>query len=48
MRENALNYLEKGFSERDVRMVFIKVEPKWNNLRSDSRFVSLLKRMRLE
>jgi serine/threonine-protein kinase len=47
-RENALNYLEKGFSEKDVRMVFLKVEPKWNNLRSDSRFVSLLKRMRLE
>jgi serine/threonine-protein kinase len=47
-RENALNYLEKAFSEKDVRMVFLKVEPKWNNLRSDSRFVSLLKRMRLE
>lgn len=47
-QENALKYLEKGFAEKDVRMVFLKVEPQWNNLRSDSRFISLLKRMRLE
>ena len=47
-REKALDYLEKGYAEKDVRMVFLKVEPQWNNLRSDSRFISLLKRMRLE
>jgi DNA-binding winged helix-turn-helix (wHTH) protein/TolB-like protein/tetratricopeptide (TPR) repeat protein len=44
----ALGYLEKAFAEKNVLMVFLKVEPKWNNLRSDSRFISLLKRMRLE
>ncbi|MBA3515598.1 MAG: hypothetical protein H0T77_14650 [Pyrinomonadaceae bacterium] len=47
-REKALDYLEKGYAEKDLRMVFLKVEPKWNNLRSDSRFISLIKRMRLE
>jgi len=47
-REKALDYLEKGYADKDVRMVFLKVEPTWNNLRSDSRFISLIKRMRLE
>lgn len=41
-------WLERGFEQRDIRMAFLKVEPKWNNLRSEPRFVSLLKRMNLE
>jgi hypothetical protein len=44
-RDKALDYLEKGFSEKDVRMVFLKVEPKWNNLRNEPRFVDLMKEM---
>jgi len=47
-RESALNYLEKGFSERDVRMVFLKVEPYWDTLRSEPRFIDLIKRMKIE
>jgi len=47
-REKALDYLEKGFSEKDVRMVFLKIEPQWNNLRSEQRFLDLLKRMRID
>ena len=47
-RETALDYLEKAFSERDVRLVFLKVEPQWDQLRSESRFVDLIKRMRIE
>src|SRR4030095_6271654 len=46
--EKALDYLEKGFSERDVRMVFLKVEPHWDTLRSEPRFLDLIKRMRIE
>jgi tetratricopeptide (TPR) repeat protein len=46
--EKALDYLEKGFAEKDVRMVFLKVEPKWNNLRSEPRFVDLMRRMNFE
>jgi serine/threonine-protein kinase len=46
--EKALDYLEKAFTEKDVRMVWLKVEPKWNNLRNEPRFVELMKRMRFE
>jgi DNA-binding winged helix-turn-helix (wHTH) protein/TolB-like protein/Flp pilus assembly protein TadD len=46
--DKALDWLEKGFEQKDVRMVFLKVEPKWSNLRSEPRFLDLLKRMRLE
>jgi DNA-binding winged helix-turn-helix (wHTH) protein/TolB-like protein/Tfp pilus assembly protein PilF len=44
----ALDYLEKSFAEKDVRMVFLKVEPKWNNLRGAARFSALMKRMNFE
>lgn len=47
-RGKALDYLEKGFAEKDVRMVFLTVEPMWDGLRSDPRCISLLQRMRPE
>lgn len=43
----ALDYLKKGFAGKDVRMVFLKVEPKWNNLRNEPRFIELMRRMNL-
>jgi eukaryotic-like serine/threonine-protein kinase len=43
--DKALDHLEKAFAEKDVRMVWLKVEPKWNNLRNEPRFVELMKRM---
>ena len=46
--KRALDYLEKGLSERDVRLVFLKVEPLWDSLRSEPRFVDLIKRMKIE
>jgi tetratricopeptide (TPR) repeat protein len=46
--EETLAWLERGFQRRDAKMVFLKVEPKWNNLRSDSRFVDLIRRMNFE
>ena len=46
--EKALDYLEKSFAEKDVRMVWLKVEPKWNNLRREPRFIDLMKRMNFE
>lgn len=45
--EKALDYLEKALAEKDARMVFLKVEPKLNNLRSDPRFIGLMRRMNL-
>jgi len=47
-RDETLAWLERGFEQRDPKNVFLKVEPKWNNLRSEPRFNDLIKRMRLE
>jgi DNA-binding winged helix-turn-helix (wHTH) protein/TolB-like protein/Tfp pilus assembly protein PilF len=44
----ALDYLEKAFAEKDVRMVWLKVEPKWNNLRNEPRFIELMRRMNFQ
>ena len=32
-RAEALAWLERGIVQRDPKMTFLKVEPKWNNLR---------------
>lgn len=47
-RERALEHLEKGFRERDVRMVFLRVESLWDSLREEPRFIELIKRMRID
>lgn len=46
-REETLAWLEQGYQKRDPRLTFLKVEPKWNNLRSDPRFQDLLRRVGL-
>jgi serine/threonine-protein kinase len=46
--EKALGWLEKAYQERDTKMTLLKVEPKWNNLRNEPRFVELLKRMHFQ
>jgi tetratricopeptide (TPR) repeat protein len=46
--DKALDYLEKGFAEKDVRMVFLKVDSKWNNLRNEPRFIDLIRQMRFK
>lgn len=47
-KDEAFEWLERAFRERSSWMAWIKVEPRFDVLRSDPRFVSLLKRMRLE
>lgn len=42
--DQALAWLQRGIVERDPKIAFLKVEPKWNNLRSDPRFQQLLQR----
>jgi TolB-like protein/Tfp pilus assembly protein PilF len=44
-REQALTWLERGIDQRDPKMVFLKVEPKWNNLRNEPRFIALIRRL---
>jgi hypothetical protein len=45
-KEKAFHRLEKGFAEHDGSMVLLKVDPVLDPLRSDPKFVALLKRMR--
>ena len=44
-RDKTLAWLERAYEQRSPRMVFLKVEPKWNNLRDDPRFQNLLRRV---
>lgn len=46
--DRALDLLERGYRERDVRMTFLDVDPGWRNLRGQPRFQALLRRMRLD
>jgi hypothetical protein len=45
--DEALAWLERGYREREPRMVFLKAEPKWNNLRDYPRFQDLVRRIGL-
>ncbi len=47
-REEALNYLEKSLQEHEVQITFIKIDTRWDNLRSEPRFVELMRRMKFE
>ena len=47
-KEEALNYLEKSFEEREVQLTFIKVDTRWDDIRVESRFVDLMRRMKLQ
>ena len=43
-----MTWLERAYEERSSWLVWIKVEPRFDRLRSEPRFDSLLRRMRLE
>ena len=43
--DEAIAWLEKGLRQRDVRMTFLKVDPKWNNLRTDPHFTDIVRRV---
>ena len=43
----ALDQLERGLASRDVRMAFLHVDARWNNLRDEPRFRALLARVGL-
>lgn len=44
----ALDELERAYRERDIRMAFMKVDARWNVLRSQPRFQALARRLGLE
>ncbi len=43
-RDTALECLERAYEARDVHLIFLPVDPKWDAFRSDVQFLSLLKR----
>ena len=45
--ENALCWLEKGFEMRDVRLVFLLADPRWDTIRHEPRFQNLSRRLNL-
>ena len=45
---NALRWLEKAYEDRDVRLVFLGVDPAWDSLREHPGFIALLQRMNLD
>ena len=47
-KNQALEWLERAYEERSSFLDEIKVDPKWDGLRSDSRFVALMKKVGLE
>jgi len=44
-KDEALNYLEKSFGEREVQMTFIKIDTRWDESRAEPRFIDLMRRM---
>lgn len=44
-REQAFNWLNKGMEQRAGRMVRLQFDPRFKNLRSDSRFIAVLNRI---
>jgi TolB-like protein/Tfp pilus assembly protein PilF len=43
--DEAFRWLEKGYQERNWFMLFLRLAPRWDPLRSDSRFDDLVQRM---
>jgi adenylate cyclase len=46
-KDQAFEWIERAYEERDDRLVFIKVEPLSDDIRSDTRFADLVRRIGL-
>jgi hypothetical protein len=44
-KDQAFSWLEKAYEERFYRLAYVKVEALWDPLRSDARFMDLLRRV---
>ena len=44
-KDQAFDWLQKAYEERSSRLTWLKVEPKFDSLRSDPRFAQLLQRV---
>jgi hypothetical protein len=46
-KDSAFEWLEKGIEDHDPAMSTLKIEPAYDNLRSDPRFIKILQRVNL-
>ncbi len=46
-KDEAFSWLEKAYQDRDIRLCRLKVDSKWDSMRSEPRFVEILKRIGL-
>jgi hypothetical protein len=44
-KDNALEWLNKAYEDRSTLLIWIRVEPRLDNLRSEPRFKAVNKRM---
>ncbi len=47
-KDQAFEWLEKAYEQRSPMLVYIRVNPQFDNIRSDPRFKAILKKMNLE
>ena len=47
-RDMTFRWLEKAMQDREVRVGYLKIEPIWDGIRSDSRYLDTLRKMRLK
>jgi len=46
-KDQAFAWLEEGYKQHSFQMQFLKLEPRWDSLRSDPRFADLIRRLGL-
>ncbi len=46
-KEQAFAWLEEAYADRSARLPFLKIEPRFDSLRSDPRFADLVRRVGL-
>jgi len=44
-QEEALNWVEKSIEDVDPKLHFLNVDPEWQSVRSDVRFIKYLKKI---
>jgi TolB-like protein/class 3 adenylate cyclase/Tfp pilus assembly protein PilF len=47
-KDEAFSWLEKAYQDRDIRLCRLKVDSKWDSMRSEPRFVEILRRIGLQ
>ena len=46
--EKGFEWLDKAYEERDFHLIFLRVDPAFDSVRSDPRFIALLKKIGLD